>query len=150
MQAIGSPVGAYLVQHLDPQRLQFAIATALLFLFLLMVLPVAKCIRQARMRRARFLRHGASLKHPGGLARQHGSARQPLLLPGETGAGQRAWCRHALQAVASCPVTSCSLTGTRCTGGRCCCASRLARKVVGEMAEMEAEGPAAARLQSAA
>ena len=89
MQAIGSPVGAYMVQHLDPQRLQFAIATALLSLFLLMVLPVAKCIRQRRMRRAHSLRRGASLKHRGPLRKQGGSLQRPLLLPGQASTGRQ-------------------------------------------------------------
>ncbi len=82
------------MQHLDPQRLQFAIATALLSLFLLMVLPVAKIIRRARMRRARrrsLPRDGApSLElRASSLDKPRSGLRQPLLLPGEAdGAGQ--------------------------------------------------------------
>ena len=52
-------MGAYLVQHLDPQRLHFAIATALLFLFLLMATPLSKWVHRARLQRARSLRRGA-------------------------------------------------------------------------------------------
>ena len=77
VQALGAPVGAYLVQHLDPQRLDFAIATALLFLFLLMATPLSKWVHRARLQRARSLRHGAKR-----------ALRQPLL-PGASGGSQQ-------------------------------------------------------------
>lgn len=51
-QAIGAPVGAYLVVRLEPAPLNFAIATALLVLFLLMVCPLEECIRRLQMPRA--------------------------------------------------------------------------------------------------
>ena len=80
MQAVGAPVGAYLVQHLDPQRLQFAIATALLFLFLLMATPVSQWVRRARLQRARSLRRGGSAPQRGaGSNRRKSALRQPLL-----------------------------------------------------------------------
>lgn len=50
LQAIGAPVGPYLVLRLEPARLNFAIATALLALFVLMVVPVAEGVRRLRAR----------------------------------------------------------------------------------------------------
>lgn len=50
-QAVGSPVGAFLVQHLEPHRLQFAIASALLLVFLLMAFPPLAVIKYWRDRR---------------------------------------------------------------------------------------------------
>jgi hypothetical protein len=71
LQAIGAPIGAYLVQHLEPQPLNFAIATSLMVLFLLMVCPVTKCMR--RLRRSRSNRLAAP------------DLRQPLIQPQEDG-----------------------------------------------------------------
>ena len=51
-QAIGATVGAYLVQHLEPHRLQFAIATSLLVVFILMVTPLAKLLKHWKAARA--------------------------------------------------------------------------------------------------
>lgn len=48
MQAIGATVGAYLVQHLEPHNLQFAIATSLLVVFILMVCPLAKMLKHCK------------------------------------------------------------------------------------------------------
>ena len=44
LQAVGATAGAYLVQHLEPHNLQFAIATSLLVVFILMVCPLAKLL----------------------------------------------------------------------------------------------------------
>ena len=80
-------MGAYLVQHLDPQRLQFAVATALLFLFCLMASPIAKVVRRARLRHERSLRRRLSSALCGapsgaggrGSFRKAGSLQEPLL-----------------------------------------------------------------------
>ena len=45
--------GAYLVQHLEPHNLQFAIATALLVVFVLMVCPLAKLLKHLQEAQAR-------------------------------------------------------------------------------------------------
>lgn len=45
-------MGAYLVVRLEPAPLNFAIATALLVLFLLMVCPLEECIRRLQTPRA--------------------------------------------------------------------------------------------------
>jgi len=52
LQAIGATVGAYLVQHLEPHNLQFAIATSLLVVFILMVTPLAKLLKRWQESRA--------------------------------------------------------------------------------------------------
>ncbi len=52
LQAIGATVGAYLVQHLEPHNLQFAIATSLLVVFILMVTPLAKLLKRWKESRA--------------------------------------------------------------------------------------------------
>ena len=48
LQAIGATAGAYLVQHLEPHNLQFAIATSLLVVFILMVCPLAKLLKHLK------------------------------------------------------------------------------------------------------
>ncbi|BDA49843.1 hypothetical protein COCOBI_14-4630 [Coccomyxa sp. Obi] len=63
-QALGAPVGAFLVLRLEPARLNFAIATALLVLFLLMVCPVAEGIRQLRARAGPRLKRTPDLRQP--------------------------------------------------------------------------------------
>ncbi len=63
-QALGAPVGAFLVLRLEPARLNFAIATALLVLFLLMVCPVAEGIRQLRMWARPRPKHAPDLRQP--------------------------------------------------------------------------------------
>ena len=68
-QAIGATAGAYLVQHLEPHNLQFAIATSLLVVFILMVCPLAKLLKRFQDAQARRL-----------------GARQPLL-PGNSPEG---------------------------------------------------------------
>ena len=56
-QAIGAVAGAYMVQHLEPHNLQFAIATSLLVVFILMVCPLAKLLKHFQDAQAR--RQGA-------------------------------------------------------------------------------------------
>ena len=53
MQAVGAAAGAYLVQHLEPHKLQFTIATSLLVVFVLMVCPLAKIVKRFQERQAR-------------------------------------------------------------------------------------------------
>ena len=61
-QALGAPVGAYLVLRLEPAPLNFAIATALLVLFLLMVCPLEEWI--SRMQARAQPSPGADLTRP--------------------------------------------------------------------------------------
>ncbi|CAL5220614.1 g2656 [Coccomyxa viridis] len=78
-QAIGATAGAYLVQHLEPHNLQFAIATSLLVVFILMVCPLAKLLKRFQDAQARRL-----------------GARQPLL-PGNSPEGSghgRSWAER--------------------------------------------------------
>ena len=53
LQAVGATAGAYLVQHLEPHNLQFAIATSLLVVFILMVCPLAKLLSHLKAASAR-------------------------------------------------------------------------------------------------
>ena len=76
LQAIGAVAGAYLVQHLEPHNLQFAIATSLLVVFILMVCPLAKLLK--RFQEAQARRNGAREPLLPGNSREGGSLWVPL------------------------------------------------------------------------